>query len=162
VVAWAEFERAEPDLAAFGRERLDGRVCFHATLRRDGWPRVHPVEPWIAAGLLLVRFRAHSPKVEEVRHDGRYALHSPMDNPDGIGGEFLVRGWMERIADTHPAAQRFAADAPYPLAFYAMSVEEAVGTTYEGEELEPVYRRWRPAVAAQATRPGEPSGAEKS
>jgi hypothetical protein len=161
VVAWAELERADPDLAAFGRERLDGRVCFHATLRRDGWPRVHPVEPWIAAGLLLVRFRAHSPKVEEVRHDGRYALHSPMDNPDGIGGEFLVRGWMERIADTHPAAQRFAADAPYPLAFYAMSVEEAVGTTYEGEELEPVYRRWRP-VADQATRPGEPSGAEKS
>jgi hypothetical protein len=162
VVAWAEFERAEPDLAAFGRERLDGRVCFHATLRRDGWPRVHPVEPWIAAGLLLVRFRAHSPKVEEVRHDGRYALHSPMDNPDGIGGEFLVRGWMERIADTHPAAQRFAADAPYPLAFYAMSVEEAVRTTYEGEELGPVYRRWRPDAATQATRPGDPSGAEKS
>lgn len=162
MVAWAEFERAEPDLAAFGRERLDGRVCFHATLRRDGSPRVHPVEPWIAAGLLLVRFRAHSPKVEEVRHDGRYALHSPMDNPDGIGGEFLVRGWMERIADTHPAAQRFAADAPYPLAFYAMSVEEAVGTTYEGEELEPVYRRWRPDAVAQATRPGDPSGAEKS
>jgi hypothetical protein len=39
-----------------------------------------------------------------------------------------------------------------------MSVEEAVGTTYEGEGTEPVYRRWRP----QATRPGEPSGAEKS
>jgi hypothetical protein len=37
-----------------------------------------------------------------------------------------------------------------------MSVEEAVGTTYEGDE--PVYRRWRP----QATRPGEPSGVEKS
>jgi hypothetical protein len=39
-----------------------------------------------------------------------------------------------------------------------MSVEEAVGTTYEGEGAEPVYRRWR----SQATRPGEPSGAEKS
>jgi hypothetical protein len=40
--------------------------------------------------------------------------------------------------------QRFVDDATYPLAFYAMSVEEAVGTTYEGEGLEPVYRRWRP------------------
>lgn len=156
MVTWAEFEHADPALAAFGRERLDGTVCFHATIRRDGWPRVHPVEPWIATGLLLVRFRARSPKVEEVRQNGRYALHSPMDNSDGIGGEFLVRGWIEQVGETHPAVQRFVHDAPYPLAFYAMSVEEAVGTTYEGEERDPVYRRWR----AQATRPGEPSGAE--
>lgn len=157
MATWAEFELAEPELARFGRDRLDDQVCFHATLRADGWPRVHPVEPWIGAGLLLVRFRARSPKVGEVLRDGRYALHSPMDNPDGVGGEFLVRGWMERIADTHPAAQRFAIDASYPLAFYAMSVEEAVGTTYEGDDLDPVYRRWR---TPQATRPGEPSGAE--
>jgi hypothetical protein len=156
MVTWAEFELADEALAAFGRERLDGRVCFHATLRRDGWPRVHPVEPWIAIGLLLVRFRARSPKVDEVRHDGRYALHSPMDNPDGIGGEFLVRGWLEQIGETHPAVQRFVQDAPYPLAFYAMSVVEAVGTTYEGDDRDPVYRRWS---APQATRPGEPSGA---
>ena len=142
MATWAEFERADPDLAAFGRERIDGRVCFHATLRRDGWPRVHPVEPWIATGLLLVRFRGRSPKVEEVRHDGPYALHSPMDNPDGIGGEFLVRGWMEQIGETHPAVQRFVHVAPEPLAFYAMSVEEAVGTTYEGPERDPVFRRW--------------------
>lgn len=158
MATWAGFERAEPELARFGRERLDGQVCFHATLRADGSPRVHPVEPWTGAGLLLVRFRARSPKVDEVMRDGRYALHSPMDNPDGIGGEFLVRGWMERVSDEHPAAQRFAVDAPYPLAFYAMSVEEAVGTTYE--EDEPVYRRWR--EEGQATRPGEPSGAENS
>jgi hypothetical protein len=143
MATWAEFERGDPDLAAFGRERLDGQVCFHATLRTDGWPRVHPVEPWIATGLLLVRFRGHSPKVQEVLHDGRYALHSPMDNPDGIGGEFVVRGWMEQIAEKHPAVQRFVHDAPYALAFYAMSVEEAVGTTYD--EDEPVYRRWRAA-----------------
>jgi hypothetical protein len=158
MATWAEFELSEPELAAFGKERIDGQVCFHATLRADGSPRVHPVEPWIAVGLLLVRFRGHSPKVDEVRLDGRYALHSPMDNPDGVGGEFLVRGWMEQIGETHPAVQRFVHDAPYPLAFYAMSVEEAVGTTYEGEGTEPVYRRWR----SQATWPGEPSGAEKS
>jgi hypothetical protein len=157
MATWAEFELADPDLGAFGRERVDGQVCFHATLRPDGWPRVHPVEPWVATGLLLVRFRGHSPKVEEVLRDGRYALHSPMTDPDGSGGEFLVRGWMERIADTHPAGQRFVVDTPYPLAFYAMTIEEAVGTTYDDDE--PVYRRWR---SVQATRPGEPSGAEKS
>jgi hypothetical protein len=142
VATWAEFERAEPELAAFGRERLDGKVCFHATLRRDGSPRVHPVEPWIAAGLLLVRFRRRSPKVTEVAHDSRYALHSPMDNPDGEGGEFLVLGRMGSIAEDHPGALAIAAEAQISLAFYAMSVDEAVGTTYEGEARMPVYRRW--------------------
>ncbi len=143
MATWAEFERAEPELAAFGRERLDGQVCFQATLREDGWPRVHPVEPWIAAGLLCVRFRGRSPKIGEVARNGRYALHTPMDNPDGEGGEFLVHGWMEQISDRHPAARSIAEEASYPLAFYALSVEEVAATTYEGAEREPVYRRWR-------------------
>jgi hypothetical protein len=143
VATWAEFERADAQLGAFGRERLDGLVCFHATLRRDGSPRVHPVEPWIAAGLLMVRFRRQSPKVREVGRDARYALHSPMDNPDGVGGEFLVRGWMEQISPDHPAAIEIAQRTQTPLAFYALSVEEAIGTTYEGADRDPVYRRWR-------------------
>jgi len=141
--SWAEFEQAAPSLAAFGRERLDGNVCFHATLRADGSPRVHPVEPWIADGLLMVRFRGRSPKVTEVAHDARYALHSPMDNPDGEGGEFLVTGRMQSVPDDHPAAATVAREASEPLAFYALSVEEAVGTTYEGEALTPRYQRWR-------------------
>jgi hypothetical protein len=161
VTTWADFERSEPELGAFGRERIDGQVCFHATLRLDGSPRVHPVEPWIGTGLLLVRFRARSPKVAEVAHDARYALHSPMDNPDGIGGEFLVSGWMEQVSPVHPAALRFTEEASYPLAFYALSVDEVVATTYEGPELDPVYRRWR-GGSGQTTRPGEPSGAENS
>jgi hypothetical protein len=143
MATWAEFERADAELAAFGRERLEGQVCFHATVRGNGWPRVHPVEPWIAAGLLCVRFRARSPKVAEVAADGRYALHTRMDNPDGVGGEFLVSGWMERMSDRHPAARAIAAESPDPLAFYALSVEEVAVTTYEGAERHPVYRRWR-------------------
>ena len=104
MATWAEFERADAQLAAFGRERLDGRVCFHATLRRDGSPRVHPVEPWVAAGLLMVRFRRQSPKVREVGSDARYALALTDGQPGGLGGEFLVRGWMEQISPDHPAA----------------------------------------------------------
>ena len=143
MATWAAFERSDPGLAAFGRDRLDGHVCFHATLRSDGSPRVHPVEPWIAEGLLLVRFRARSPKVAEVTRDPRYALHGPMDNPEGEGGEFFVAGTMEPLSDDHPAAAEIARATATPLAFYALTVMEAVGTTYEGAEREPVYRSWR-------------------
>jgi hypothetical protein len=141
--AWAELERGGPALAAFGRERFEGRVVFHATLRADGSPRVHPVSPWFGAGLLVVSCRLRSPKVEEFARDGRYAMHStiPSDDHGGEAGEFLVRGWMERLSDVHPAAVACPFEAEYPLAFWACSVEEAVETTYEADT--PTYRRWR-------------------
>ena len=156
MATWAEFERADAELATFGRERLDGRVCFHATLRRDGSPRVHPVEPWIASGLLMVRFRGGSPKVAEVAGDPRYALHSPMDNPNGEGGEFLVRGRMTPVTPDHPAAAEVVQTTRVPLAFYTLSVGEAVGTTYEGKELDPVYLRWRAPRTSTPRAPDRP------
>jgi hypothetical protein len=143
--AWAELERADPELAAFGRERFEGRVVFHATLTSDGSPRLHPVSPWFASGFLVVGFRAHSPKVDEVARDGRYAMHSAVagDDHGGSGGEFLVRGWMERLADDHPASIQRPYEASYAIAAYACSIDEAVGTTYPADA--PVYRRWRAA-----------------
>jgi hypothetical protein len=137
---WSEFERDDPDLAAFGRARIDGQVCFQATLREDGSPRVHPVSPWFGSGLLVVAFRARSPKVREVAGDGRYALHTQMANHEGEGGEFLVSGGMERLDDDHPAADARPYTASYELAMFSMSVEQAVGTTYETGP--PTYRRW--------------------
>ena len=71
MATWAEFETAEPALAAFARERMERRIVYQATLRLDGGPRVHPVSPWIAAGLLCVSFRHTSPKVREVAGDDR-------------------------------------------------------------------------------------------
>ena len=59
------------------------------------------------------------------------------------GGEFLVHGIMEPIPPDHPAASLIATITRVPLAFFALSVDEAVGTTYEGADRDPVYRRWR-------------------
>jgi hypothetical protein len=140
---WSELERADPELAAFGRSRFHGHVVFHATLTDDGSPRLHPVSPWFASGFLVVGFRAHSPKVREVARDGRYAMHSVLgaEDHEGNGGEFLVRGWMERLAGDHPAAIQQPYDAAYEIAAYACALVEAVGTTYDDDV--PVYRRWR-------------------
>jgi hypothetical protein len=63
VATWAEFANADPDLAAFARERMQGRIVYQATRRFDDGPRVHPVSPWLAAGLLCVSFRDTSPKM---------------------------------------------------------------------------------------------------
>src|SRR5205085_10921995 len=97
---WAEFANAAPDLAAFGLERMEGRIVYQATLRLDGGPRVHPVSPWVAAGLLCVSFRDTSPKRREVARDARYALHTaqPCEDDAGKYGEFMARGRLEQIS----------------------------------------------------------------
>jgi hypothetical protein len=146
VATWAEFANHDPDLAAFGLERILGRIVYQATIRLDGSPRVHPVSPWIAAGVLCVSFRATSPKVKEVARDARYALHSAQPWGDHMGehGEFMARGLLEQISLTHPAVIARPGSPPYDLVHYACSIEEAVATEYADEEL-PVHRLWKAA-----------------
>lgn len=144
MATWAEFENGDPDLAAFARERMEGRVVYQATLRLDGGPRLHPVSPWIAAGLLCVSFRATSPKLREAERDGRYALHTsqPWDDHAGQFGEFMAWGQLERIGASHPAVMGRPGQPPYGLVHYACSIEAAVATEYSEDEM-PIYRRWK-------------------
>ena len=144
MATWAEFANGDSELAAFGLERMKGRIVYQATLRLDGAPRVHPVSPWIAAGLLCVSFRATSPKVNEVARDARYALHSAQtwEDLDGDHGEFMARGWLEQISPSHPAVNARPGHVSFELVHYACSIEEAVATEYP-DESSPLYRRWR-------------------
>lgn len=144
MATWAEFVRAEPDLAAFARERIEGRIVYQATIRRDGSPRVHPVSPWFAVGLLCLSFRDTSPKIREVAGDPRYAMHTalPWEDHAGDVGEFMVRGVLEPLAASHPAVAARPGSPPYGLVHYACSVVEAVATQYTDGEM-PVYRRWK-------------------
>lgn len=48
---WSELERAQPGLAGLGQERLLAPgVVLVATIRRDGTPRLSPVEPFVMDG----------------------------------------------------------------------------------------------------------------
>src|SRR5205809_1236429 len=107
---------------------MQGRIVYQATLRLDGGPRVHPVSPWIAAGLMCVSFRDTSPKMREVARDPRYALHTaqPWDDHAGTNGEFMVRGRLEAIAASHAAVKARPGQPPYGLVHYACSIEEVV------------------------------------
>jgi hypothetical protein len=78
MVAWPEFERARPDLAAAGRDLLyqfGVGLAFLGTIDASGAPRVHPVCPILCRPGLFTLLIV-SPKREDLRRDGRYALHS--------------------------------------------------------------------------------------
>jgi hypothetical protein len=146
MVTWQAFETESVELASFGRERIHRRVSFLATIRGDGGPRVHPVTPWIFDGHLYVRMFDTSPKVADLTGDPRYALHSMMDNDDGIGGEFALSGRAELEPDPAIVEAAFSAVADFtdrPLVLFELLVDEVATTVYVGDETE--RRRWRAA-----------------
>ncbi len=147
--AW--FENDGPDLAAFARARMEGRIVYQGTLRLDGGPRVHPVSPWIAAGLLCVPFRDTSPERREVERDDRYALHTaqPRDDHAGQFGEFTASGRLEPITASHPAVMGRPSHPPYGLVHHVCSIEAAVVTEYLENEM-PIYRRWKSSAGNAA------------
>lgn len=145
MVTWRLFEGEASELAAFGRERIDQRVSFLATVRGDGGPRVHPVTPWISDGHLCVRMYASSPKAADLVRDPRYALHSMMDNDDGVGGEFAIRGQAAGVLDPATASAAYAAigepEGERALVLFELELDEVVATQYVGDDTD--RRRWR-------------------
>ena len=97
---WSEFAAEKPELAEAGRAliyQFKVGLGYLATVRTDGGPRVHPVCPVIAHGGLYVFVGNQSPKVQDLRRDGRFALHS-FPNPQ-VDDEFTVRGRAVRVDD---------------------------------------------------------------
>jgi hypothetical protein len=89
VVTWLEFAAEEPALAGQARKNIYEvgiGLGFLATVCADGGPRVHPVCPIISAAGLHVLV-VPGPKQEDLRRDGRYAMHTetcpPPNHEDG-------------------------------------------------------------------------------
>jgi hypothetical protein len=147
---WAEFAEAAPHLESFGRQRLERRVAYLATIRADGAPRVHPVSPFIGLGSLFVYMEPTSPKAADLRRDGRYALHCGVEDDSGGGGEIFIAGLALEVLDEQRRVDAFslARSAGYkPLprhVLFELDIKQVLATTYdEGPRRE----RW-PAVSA--------------
>jgi hypothetical protein len=97
---WSDLAAERPELAEAGRALIYQHkvgLGYLATVRKDGGPRVHPVCPVIAAGSLYVFIGNHSPKVHDLRRDGRFALHTfPVKDVDD---EFYVAGRARPVDD---------------------------------------------------------------
>jgi len=98
--SWKEFEEHAPRMASLGFERLNRKVSYLATLKKDGSPRLHPITPFIGNGMLFMFTEPSSPKIRDLRRDGRYCLHCSVDRKEGEPLlELLVEGTARIISD---------------------------------------------------------------
>lgn len=143
-MSWNNLETAEPELAAFGTERfVSSGVAYLATVRADGAPRVYPVTPIIGEGRLFLFMEPTSPKGHDLQRDGRYAMHSSVENSSGSGGEFFISGRARLVED--PAVRQIATNAArYTPAdryiLFELDLEQASSTIYDGSNT--VRKRW--------------------
>ena len=68
-------------------------------MRKDGWPRVSPVEPLIADGHLYLGMKWQSRKALDLLRDPRCSIHSIVSNRDGSDGEFKAFGHAIDVQD---------------------------------------------------------------
>jgi hypothetical protein len=127
---WQDFAVQQAELADVGVRKLTGpRVVLVATIRRDGTPRVSPVEPLIWEGDLWLSMGLGSRKAMDLRRDPRILVHSIVTSRNGEAGEFKVRGTAAE--ESRAAAQaRYAQAAaeglgwrPEPGKFHLFRVE---------------------------------------
>ena len=151
---WSELVRRQPRLATLAERRLiDPGVVLVATIRRDGTPRLSPVEPLVADGRLWLSMMWGSRKAGDLHRDPRVLVHSVITSRDGGEGELKVRGlvrvWtdpqtQERYAETVARALGWR---PEPGRFHLFSVDMAQVTfiRYDADTGDQHVASWPPA-----------------
>ena len=119
MISWREFETAAPSIAEIGRQRLElARIALLGTLRKDGSPRISPVEPYLSQEHLFFGAMSWSLKTRDLQHDPRCVLHSAITAPDAAEASSSstdVR-WRHqtRSAKAHRAGGKHNRRAPLP------------------------------------------------
>ena len=145
-MSWKVFEEDSPELAALACEKLNRKIAYLATLRKDGSPRLHPVTPFIGNGMMFIFTESSSPKIRDLCRDGRYALHCAVGG-EGPLIEVMVLGEAVAISDTHVRREQAERIAASPVVtdkyvLFGLQVKRVMVVEYD-EEKKPVVRRWR-------------------
>jgi len=144
-ISWKKFEQEAPHLATLGYNKLHRKISYLAILKKDGSPRLHPVTPFIGHGMLFIFTEPTSPKIGDLRRDGRYALHCSV----GGGGplvEVLISGQAREITNSDQRSQaENIASSPVVLASYVLfefMVDRALVVEYDSGGKQ-IIRRWK-------------------
>lgn len=150
MVHWADFEAAAPEPSARIRELIERfRFVLVGTIRRDGTPRISPVEARIVGGYLMLVMITDTLKARDLLRDPRILLNSPITHPDDPNFEFKVRGRVIEVQDR--ALQMATADAieaasgwrpPLNWHFFSIDIEDAAFITWEAGVMRMTH--WTP------------------
>ena len=149
MVSWRELEERAPEVARPGRELID-RFGFGllGTIRRDGTPRISPVETHIVGDELMLVMIAGTWKARDVVRDPRVVLNSPVLDPADPVAELKVRGRVvsvgqEQQEGTAEAIERKSGWRPRTdWHFFRLELDDAAHIAWDAGNM--TMHRWTP------------------
>ncbi|MGE0102062.1 MAG: pyridoxamine 5'-phosphate oxidase family protein [Blastocatellales bacterium] len=97
---WGQFSDAAPELAAKGATLFEGPgVVLIGTVRKDGSPRISPVEAMIHDGRLYLGMMWQSLKALDLMRDPRCTVHNLIADRMAADGEFKLHGRAGEVRD---------------------------------------------------------------
>jgi len=146
---WGAFVAAAPEIGALAAARVAAdRLVLVGTLRRDGSPRITPVEAFVLGDELMLGMMRRSKKALDLLDDPRLAVHSATADPAGAEGDVKLYGRAVDVTD--PALRTAYGDVleeriqwrpPEPFHLFAVDIESAAFMRFGSE---PLALRWTP------------------
>ncbi|HEX6420362.1 MAG TPA: pyridoxamine 5'-phosphate oxidase family protein [Acidimicrobiales bacterium] len=107
MATWKDFSAEAPGIAELAERRLAAtKLMMLATLRRDGFPRISPMEPVVHDDRLVLHgdrlwlaMMAGSTKSHDLRRDGRFALHVATVDTKVTEGDIKMWGVATPVTD---------------------------------------------------------------
>ncbi len=157
---WADLEAEAGDLASSARQLLEQfGFVLAGTIRRDGTPRISPVEGHIVEGRLMLVMQEGTLKARDVLRDPRIVLNTPVTDRIDPGAELKLRGHLVSVDD--PELRAATSDAihsasgwrpPKTWHFFSVELEDVAHIAWVGGAMR--MSRWRPGRPVELqTRP---------
>lgn len=139
MVSWTTFEENAPALAALCYQRFKATdLVMLGTLRKDGFPRISPVEWAMYGGELTLGGMWHAKKALDLVRDPRCTIHSTTANKNGLEGDAKLWG---RATELTPAGLEDYRQWVYdqsghrprlPFHVFTIDIESAAYVTFAG------------------------------
>jgi len=160
---WEEFKKAAPEMAALGEERFNrSGMIMLGTLRKDGWPRISPVEFLIVDGHFLMGMIPQSRKAQDLLRDPRCAIHNTVTQKDGAEGEIKLYGRAIDIRDLE-LRKRYCDELfakigwqPEEPHFHLFSIDIENASFNETRDGELIAKQWTPNEGVRIVRRWKP------
>ena len=158
---WAAFKSAAPALAEAAEALFDkSGVVLVGTLRKDGSPRISPVEPLLLEGELYLGMMPESLKAADLLRDPRCTVHNVISDRHATEGEFKLHGRARNVQDADER-QRYCDGlkakigwSPEGMPFQLFAVELASAGLFKSEAAARLIQKWRMGESVRTFRQG--------
>lgn len=138
---WDTFRESSPELAAYAEERFAvTELVMLGTLRKDGFPRISPIEYTFFDGELTLGGIWQAKKALDLLRDSRCTVHSVTSNKNGQEGDVKLWGhglhvtdgaWLERYWQHIWETIHFRPAGPAHV--FTIDISEAAYVRFTGE-----------------------------